>query len=100
MIIYNVTIKVEHGAAGDWVQWMKEEHIPDLMRTGLFEDARLCGLLEHEEEDGKTYVAQYFCKSRKEYDAYIDTYAVAMREKAFKAFGNKFVAFRTLMEVL
>jgi len=100
MIIYNVTIKVQHDAASDWVQWMKNEHIPDLMNTGLFEDARLCRLLEHDEEDGQTFVAQYFCKSRKEYDAYIDTHATALREKAFQAFGDKFVAFRTLMEVL
>ncbi|MEI2737728.1 MAG: DUF4286 family protein [Chitinophagaceae bacterium] len=27
MIIYNVTIKVEHSIADQWLTWLKEEHI-------------------------------------------------------------------------
>ena len=100
MIIYNVTIKVNHEASTDWVAWMKNEHIPDLLSTGLFTDTRLCKLLEQDDEEGSTYVAQYFCESIEDYRSYIDEYATTMREKAAKAFGGKFVAFRTVMEII
>ena len=33
MIIYNVTVKIEAEAADEWVKWMKEEHMPELMKT-------------------------------------------------------------------
>ena len=100
MIIYNVTIKVEHDASEAWVVWMKNQHIPDLLNTGLFMDTRLCHLLEQDDTEGSTYVAQYFCQSMEEYNTYINEYATGMREKAAKAFGGKFVAFRTVMEII
>jgi Domain of unknown function (DUF4286) len=100
MIIYNVTLKVENTVADEWAQWMKNVHMPDLMSTGLFLDCRLCRLLEQDEVEGVTYAAQYFCNDISAYNSYIDDHANEMRERAFKAFGGKFVAFRTIMEVI
>lgn len=100
MIIYNVTIKVEPQIADEWVAWMKEEHIPELMNTGLFVDYRLNHLLEQEESEGVTYTAQYFCDSMEHYNNYISEHAPLMRERGIKRFGNKFIAFRTVMEVI
>lgn len=99
MIIYNVTVKVTHQIAADWVRWMKDEHMPDLIATGLFIDSRLCRLLEQDEADGVTYVAQYFCDSVEDYNDYIRKHAPVMREKGHKKFGDQFIAFRTLMQV-
>ena len=48
MIIYNVTIKPDWSIHDEWVKWMKEEHMPELMKTGLFTDSRLCRLLEQD----------------------------------------------------
>ena len=60
MIVYNVTTKVSHFINDRWLQWMKEEHIPAIMATGLFHDYRICRLLEQDDQDGPTYSAQYF----------------------------------------
>ncbi len=100
MMIYNVTLKVENEITDAWVKWMKTEHMPDVMSTGLFTDCRLCRLLEQDEMEGMTYVAQYFCEGMKQYNTYIDEHAQGMREKGFKLFGGKFVAFRTIMEIV
>ena len=100
MIIYNVTLKVNSDVVDAWVSWMKEEHMPELMTTGLFVDCRLCRLLEQDETDGVTFAAQYFCDSIDQYNIYIDKFAENMRDKAFKLFGGKFVAFRTVMEII
>lgn len=98
MVLYNVTIKIDKTVADDWVQWMKNEHMPELMLTGLFADSKLFKLLDVEDDDGVTYAAQYFCKNMEDYNSYIDNHAMVMREKGFARFGNKFVAFRTIME--
>lgn len=98
MVLYNVTIKVETEAVEEWLKWMKEEHIPDLINTGLFIDAKLFRLLEIDESDGVTYAAQYFCSSMGEYEKYIADHAQVMRARGIERFGDKFVAFRTIME--
>lgn len=100
MVIYNVTIKVESAVADVWVDWMKTTHMADLMSTGLFVDCRLCRLLEQDEVEGFTYVAQYFCEGIGQYNIYIENFAEKMSDKAFKLFGGKFIAFRTIMEII
>ena len=100
MIIYNVTVKVEPGIAEAWVYWMKAEHMPDLMGTDLFLDCRLCRFLEQDETEGITYTAQYFCEGMEQYNEYLELYSDRMRERSNKLFGGKYVAFRTLMEVV
>lgn len=100
MILYNVTVKVNHESAAEWLRWMREEHIPDLMETGLFIEAKVFRLLETDESDGLTYAAQYFCNSMEDYQVYIERHAAAMRAKGLEKFGDKFIAFRTVMEQL
>jgi len=100
MIVYNVSVKVEHDSADAWVRWMKEEHMPELMALGVFTDSRLCRLLDQDESDGLTYSAQYVCRNIDDYNAYLDKHADTMRERALKLFAGKFVAFRTVMEIL
>lgn len=99
MIIYNVTVKVDHSAAADWLQWMKEEHIPALMTTDLFLNARLCRIMEQDETDGITYTAQYLMPSQEHYEAYLTNHAAKMRQDGIDKFGDKFVAFRTVMQL-
>ena len=100
MIVYNVTLKVDHEITDAWVSWMKTEHMPELMGTGLFVDCRLCRLLEQDELEGVTYSAQYTMHGIEQYNNYIDNYAERMRDKGFKLFGGKFAAFRTVMEII
>ncbi len=98
MIVYNVTVKAEHSISEEWIQWMKEIHVPELMETGCFTGYKLFRLLEQDESDGITFCAQYFCENETAYRRYIAEFAPAMREKGLQRFGNKFIAFRTLMQ--
>jgi len=99
MIIYNVTVKVSQKVAHEWVRWMKEEHMPDLLKTGLFIESRLCRLLEQDEADGITYSAQYMCDSLDDYHDYIRMHAPLMRDKGLKKFGDHMIAYRSVMRV-
>ena len=100
MFIYNVTIKVEKAIAADWLQWLKDEHIPDLIATGCFSQATILRLLEIDDAEGPTYAVQYQAASRELYDRYIERYASIMRQKAFDKWGNRFIAFRSIMELV
>lgn len=100
MIIYNVTVKTDHSIAGDWLTWLKEEHIPDIIGTRCFTHASVLRLLDMDETDGVTYAVQYHAESKLLYDRYITEYAEGMRRKATEKWGDKFIAFRSVMEVV
>jgi hypothetical protein len=36
MIVYNVTVSVKNSIVKEWLEWMKNEHIPELMNTEYF----------------------------------------------------------------
>jgi Domain of unknown function (DUF4286) len=100
MIIYNVTIKIEQSIKDAWLQWLKEEHIPDIIQTGCFTHAVILRLMEVDDTGGPTYAVQYFAESRGLYNNYIENHAAAMRQKAFDKWGAAFIAFRSVMQVV
>jgi hypothetical protein len=97
MIIYNVTINIEDDIKNEWIEWMKEVHIPDVMATNLFTEFRFCRVMVNE-ESGSTYSIQYSCKDMITFENYRDNYAPALQQEHLNKFGGKFVAFRTLLE--
>lgn len=99
MIIYNVTVKVENNIKEDWLQWMKEVHIPDVMATGLFEENKIHRVIQNESE-GTTYAVQYACKDMKTLHQYQVNHAIALQKEHTERYKDQFVAFRTLLEVI
>lgn len=100
MIIYNVTIKVTHAIAHEWLAWLQNEHIPDIINTGCFSHATVLHLLETDESEGPTYAIQYFAESKNKYDDYLEKFAGEMRQKSFAKWGNQFIAFRSVMQIV
>lgn len=100
MLIYNVTIKVHESIKAEWLVWLKEEHIPDVIQTGCFTHAIILRLMEVDETEGPTYAVQYFAESKGLYNNYIENHAPEMRQKSFDKWGDKFIAFRSVMQVV
>lgn len=99
MILYNVTISIDTNVEEDWLQWMKEVHIPDVMNTGLFIDNKICRI-HAEEEGGKSYSIQYLAKTWDDYNQYQDTFAQKLQQEHMLKYSGKFAAFRTILEVV
>ena len=100
MIIYNVTVKIEHVIANQWLLWLKNVHIPELIATGCFTHATILRLMEVDETDGPTYAIQYHAESKALYNRYIDKFSDDMRKKSIDKWGNQFIAFRSVMQIV
>ena len=100
MIIYNVTTHVSHSISDVWVEWMKHKHIPEIMNTDCFLKYQFVRLLDTDETEGITYAVQFFAENKKSCDKYIELFAPKVRVDALKSWGNKTIAFRSLMEVV
>jgi hypothetical protein len=99
-IIYNVTIKVESTIAELWLQWLKNEHIPDIMKTNCFYEYRILRLLEVDDTEGPTFAIQYMAESKADYNRYIEKHAEGMRKKSYERWGERFIAFRSVMTLV
>ncbi len=99
MIVYNVTIKVSPEIHDDWLEWMKQVHIPDVIATGYFTGHQMMKLLR-EEEDGITYAIQYYCEEMRDLHQYQIKEAARLQALHTSRYKDKYVAFRTLLEVV
>jgi len=99
MIIYNVTVNVENDIREEWLQWVKQKHIPEVMATGYFIENKICKVLV-DEEQGTTYSVQYTCTSMEKLKEYQQHCAPALQKEHADKYGTKALAFRTLLEIL
>jgi hypothetical protein len=100
MFIYNVTINVDNSVAEEWLAWMQSVHIPDVLNTGCFTENRIFRVMADDNSGGKTYSIQYYCNDMKTFEHYEKTFAPALREEVNAKYKDKFVAFRTMLEVI
>jgi len=98
MLLYNVTVKIDHDIEQDWLDWMQSVHIPRVMATGLFYNHFIFKLLNEAEHDGITYSIQYYANSIDDVEQYLENYAPAYIDEHMHKFRHKHVAFRTLLE--
>ena len=100
MIIYNVTINIHESVHDQWMQWMQEKHIKDVLATGKFTSARMVKVLVEEEMGGITYSIQFTTDSKETLQKYYEEDAPRLREEGLKLFADKMLAFRTELELI
>ncbi len=100
MYIYNVTTNVHESIQIEWLKWMKEKHIPNMLETGKFISAKMSQVLIDEEMGGVTYSVQYTTDSIETLHEYYNENANKLREEAITLFKDKIVAFRTELKVI
>ena len=98
MFIYNVTVTLEESIHTEWLKWMKESHIPDVMKTGFFTENKICKLITEEAE--VTYAVQYTFRKMEDLQAYWEQHAPRLQKEHTERFKDKFAAFRTILEIL
>ncbi|WP_313805567.1 DUF4286 family protein [Flavobacterium sp.] len=100
MIIYNVTINIHESVHDQWMDWMQNKHIADVLATGKFTSARMVKVLVEEEMGGVTYSVQYTTDCKETLQRYYDEDAPRLREEGHRLFGDNMLAFRTELELI
>lgn len=100
MIIYNVTINIHESVHDQWMDWMQNKHIADVLATGKFTTARMVKVLVEEEMGGVTYSIQYTTDCKETLEKYYEEDAPRLREEGLRLFGDKMLAFRTELELI
>lgn len=90
MIVYNVTFSVDQDIADEWLSWMKNTHVPELLRSGIFENFKILKVLSHDDDKTFSFAVQLYSRSMDKVEQY--------HHNAQHPFGDKVVGFPTLLE--
>ncbi len=94
-ISYEVTVHLaDAGDAGEFEAWMREEHIPAVLATGLVISAEFAQL------DDRRFRTRYLAATRAELDRYLQQHSPALREEFARRFGDRASASREFWELL
>ncbi len=98
MLLYNVTVGVDKEIEEEWLRYMKEQHIRDVLNTGLFVGHKMYKVLHDQEEGTISYSVQYLARNIQDIRKYLEFFAPALIEEHRKKFHNRHVAFMTLLD--
>ena len=99
MIIYNETVIIEEATHREWLRWMQQEQIPNIMATGCFTSHQMLTVLDSPNE-GVTYCIQFHTDTIDNINRYYELYLQDFHNRLNQRFENRFVMFNTLMETV
>ena len=99
MIVYNVTVSVEESITKNWLNWMKNKHIPEILSTGYFIKAQINQVITNDDINN-TFAIAYSCENLKDLHQYQIKFSEKLQKKHLKKYGDKAIAFRTIMHVI
>lgn len=100
MIIYNTTVNIDESIHQQWLDWMQNEHIANMIATGKFTSARLVKVLVNEEMGGVTYSVQYTAPNKETLEAYYNENQYDLDMEGRKRFADKMLTFSTELQII
>ncbi|CCH02556.1 hypothetical protein FAES_4557 [Fibrella aestuarina BUZ 2] len=98
MILYNITMNVDLRIEREFLRWMKDVHVPDVMNTGLPINNNVLKLLTEIDNGGATYTFQYWFQTMEDFLTYQSRYQSALQQQVADRYTNRYTSFRTLLE--
>ena len=98
MFLFNVTVGIDKDVELEWLRWMRAEHIPKVMATGLFVEYKIYKVLHDQGEGTTSYSVQYFAMSINHVNLYFEKHAQSLLDEQRIRFRDKHIAFMTLLE--
>lgn len=101
MIVYTVSTSIKKSVMQDWIDWMTNEHIPEVMATGCFTGFELLKINTPAlSADEVTFVINYSLKSIDDYYEYAEKFSPTLQIKHQEKFPGKFKASRSVSELI
>ncbi|WP_462264211.1 DUF4286 family protein [Mucilaginibacter sp.] len=99
MIIYNETFVVNPEVHEEWLSWIKQNHIPSALATGLFNAYKILTVINSPNE-GITYCVQFTTDAIEKYTQFNEQHLDRLHIIHNQQFENQFVLFNSLMQQL
>lgn len=101
MIIYNVTLSIEPSIEKDFLIWLKNEHLPEVLATNLFIEGNIFKILEAPDAvSHNSYCVQYRLENWELFHQYNNDFAPQLKQKTAQKWANNVLSFRTFLEMV
>ncbi len=97
---YVIYILVDGSRATDWVKWMVDEHIPDVMATGCFVSSSLVRDSDADDRKRVGYRAYYRTATDADMERYERDHALRLRAEHSTRYAGAFSARREVLPVV
>lgn len=98
MILYSVSVTLPAHIGEEWLRWMLDKHIPDVMKTGMFTGFTIFKNLAHDVAGEVEFCTQYTAESFKNYERYRTEFAPELQRHHTEKFGTVAKARRMVLE--
>ena len=100
MIIYNVTYSVANSIEEQWLNWMTEIHIPEILNTRSYIRYQLVKIIDIDEDGSATYAVQYYAQTKQNHVQFINLHDTSFKLKCSRQWGEEVLSFGTLMQIV
>ncbi|MES2517582.1 MAG: DUF4286 family protein [Bacteroidota bacterium] len=100
MLIHNITYNIEKELENDFLDWMKNVHVQNVMITGFPKSFKIMRLLTEIDNGGATFSVQYKFDSIEGFEVFENEYFDDLNAAVDKRYRGKYVFFPSLLEEL
>jgi len=98
-ILYEVTVLVENLIASEWLEWMRDVHLPEVLGTGCFTGCGVTRLIEPRPANGREgFVIVYRSPSLDAYRDYLARHAPRLQSIHAERYRGRFEASRRVRQ--
>ena len=96
MILFNITIKVEHGVHNDFIHWVDGDVLRESV-DGTEQASRFFRLLGVDASDGITYCLQHYFTDLEAFNLFKSKGELSFRADLADRYGDKLVVFSSVL---
>jgi hypothetical protein len=100
MLVYNTTYQMELNDAREFVIWINECYIPQVLTHGALKNPRLLRILSHKDQETECFSVQWEVEDSAQLHRWHTEQGMHLNEELGKVFKDRVVGFSTLMEVI
>lgn len=100
MLIINTTYHVSKTVEHDWVNWVKKDYIPAVIKTGLLVRPRFHQVFMDGEDNSNAYALQFEVENFEKLEYWSNQFGKKLKTTLSEMFEEKVLGFTTLMEVI
>lgn len=97
MYTINISFKIEHPIADEWVAWIMKIFIPGIKESG-FSNCSLSSVIGHDDEFGATYVVQFNIRTEEKLTEYHDKLQHKFHQQLIHKWGERALFFETTLK--
>ncbi len=99
-MLYVVSVTVDADVHQDWLRWMRDVHVPDVVATGCFQSATMARNTDGDTTDRFAYRILYHAHSPEMLDKYQREFAPDLKREHSERYQGSVSASREILPVI